>query len=160
AKDFGAKVFHFPWIDSFAAARNEALRNATGDWIFWMDADDRLSDDNRVRLRTLFAGLSPALIGFVMKCHCLPDPSASTSTVVDHVRLFPNHPQLRWKYRVHEQILASLRRIGGSVRWSDVVIHHIGYRDSELRARKLVRDYRLLLLEDQESPDDPFTLFN
>ena len=31
AREFGAKVFDFEWIDSFAAARNEALSQATGD---------------------------------------------------------------------------------------------------------------------------------
>src|SRR5207249_9840407 len=30
----GARVFDFPWVDSFAAARNESLRHATGDWAF------------------------------------------------------------------------------------------------------------------------------
>ncbi len=55
ARKLGAKVFHFPWIDDFAAARNESLRHATGDWIFWMDADDRLDDVNRERLRRLLA---------------------------------------------------------------------------------------------------------
>ena len=33
AERFGAKVFHFPWCDDFAAARNESLRHASGDWI-------------------------------------------------------------------------------------------------------------------------------
>jgi len=32
AASFGAKVIDFPWVDSFAAARNESLRHATGDW--------------------------------------------------------------------------------------------------------------------------------
>jgi GT2 family glycosyltransferase len=41
AASYGAKVSDFPWVDDFAAARNEALRHATGDWVFWMDADDR-----------------------------------------------------------------------------------------------------------------------
>jgi glycosyltransferase involved in cell wall biosynthesis len=40
ARDFGAKVFDFAWIDDFAAARNEALAHATGDYAFWLDADD------------------------------------------------------------------------------------------------------------------------
>ena len=30
AREFGAKVFDFVWVDSFAAARNEALAHATG----------------------------------------------------------------------------------------------------------------------------------
>lgn len=30
----GAKIVDFAWIDDFAAARNEAIRHATADWIF------------------------------------------------------------------------------------------------------------------------------
>src|ERR1051325_6086585 len=52
-----ARVFDFPWVDSFAAARNESIRHATGDWIFWMDADDRIDEANRQKLRNLFAQL-------------------------------------------------------------------------------------------------------
>ncbi len=32
AANFGAKVFDFPWCDDFAAARNECIRHATGEW--------------------------------------------------------------------------------------------------------------------------------
>src|SRR5205823_5094968 len=58
AASFGAKVYDFTWIDNFAAARNESLRHATGRWIFWLDADERLDETNRRRLREIFAGLS------------------------------------------------------------------------------------------------------
>ena len=34
AASLGARVFDFPWCDSFAAARNESIRHAQGDWIF------------------------------------------------------------------------------------------------------------------------------
>jgi glycosyltransferase involved in cell wall biosynthesis len=40
AQSFGAKVFEFEWVDSFSAARNEALSHATGEYAFWLDADD------------------------------------------------------------------------------------------------------------------------
>jgi tetratricopeptide (TPR) repeat protein len=160
AARFGARIVDFPWVDSFAAARNESLRHATGDWIFWLDADDRLDEDNRQRLRELFAGLRDENVAYVMKCQCLPDPVHGTTTVVDHVRLFRNSPELHWKYRVHEQILPALRRRGDAVRWCDVVIDHAGYQDPALRGRKLERDLRLLQLERAEQPNDPFTLFN
>jgi len=155
ARAAGAQVFNFPWVDSFAAARNESLRHATGDWIFWMDADDRLDETNRQRLRTLFSGIKDENAAYVMKCLCLPDPTTGAATVVDHVRLLRNRPDLRWRYRVHEQILPAVRRAGGDVRWSDVVIHHAGYQDAAVRRRKLDRDLRLLHLENAEHPNDP-----
>jgi tetratricopeptide (TPR) repeat protein len=46
------------------------------------------------------------------------------------------------------------------VRFCDVVIRHTGYTDAPLRRKKLERDLRLLLLEDLDRPDHPFTLFN
>ncbi|HEV3144947.1 MAG TPA: tetratricopeptide repeat protein, partial [Gemmataceae bacterium] len=81
-------------------------------------------------------------------------------TVVDHVRLFRNHPGLFWKYRVHEQILPSLNRTGAKLLFSDVEIHHVGYIDPALRARKQERDFRLLKMDFAENTNDPFILFN
>jgi glycosyltransferase involved in cell wall biosynthesis/tetratricopeptide (TPR) repeat protein len=156
----GARVFDFPWVDSFAAARNESLRHATGDWVFWMDADDRLDPENRERLRALLTGLQEENAAFVMKCLCVPREGSGAATVVDHVRLFRRDPQLRWRYRVHEQILMALRERKTDVRWADVVIHHVGYQDPSRREGKLRRDLRLLHLENRDRPDDPFTLFN
>ena len=43
ARSCGAKVFSFPWTGNFAEARNESLRHATGDWIIFLDADERLN---------------------------------------------------------------------------------------------------------------------
>jgi tetratricopeptide (TPR) repeat protein len=160
ARQFGAKVFDFPWVDSFAAARNESLAHATGEWIFWLDADDRLDEENRGKLKKLLANLQNENVAYAMKCRCLPDPDTGTATVVDHVRLFRNRPEIRWKYRVHEQILPAVRRLGGEVRAADVVIQHVGYQDHRLRIKKHERDLRLLQLDRADNPDDPFTLFN
>src|SRR5262249_42519599 len=97
---------------------------------------------------------------YSMKCFCVPGPLNPAGTYVDHVRLFRNHPRLRWKYRVHEQILGAVRDLGGDVRFTDVVIHHTGYVDPALRARKLRRDLRLLRWGREAAPDEPFSLFN
>lgn len=44
AQSMGATVFHFPWVDDFAAARNFSFDKCAGDWILWLDADDVLPD--------------------------------------------------------------------------------------------------------------------
>jgi GT2 family glycosyltransferase/Flp pilus assembly protein TadD len=160
ARELGAKVFDFPWVDSFAAARNESLRRASGEWLFWLDADDRMNEENVAKLQQLFMKLPSEHAAFVLNCRCVEKERGDTATVVTHVRLFRNHPGIFWNYRVHEQILPSLRRTGAKIHFSDVEIQHIGYIDPVLHARKLERNLRLLNMDFSENPDEPFILFN
>ncbi len=37
AREFGARVFDFVWVNDFAAARNAALARATSDCAFWLE---------------------------------------------------------------------------------------------------------------------------
>jgi tetratricopeptide (TPR) repeat protein len=160
ARSFGARVFEFPWVDDFAAARNAALSHATGDYAFWLDADDRVEPAEGARLRALLDGLRAPDAAYVVRCSCDPDPAGGGATVVDHVRLFPLRDDVRWTYRVHEQILPALRRAGVEVRWSDVTVRHVGYNDPAVRGRKLDRDRAILEREAADRPGDPFVLFN
>ncbi len=43
ARRHGARVYERPWDDDFAAARNEALAHAQGDFVLQLDADERLA---------------------------------------------------------------------------------------------------------------------
>jgi glycosyltransferase involved in cell wall biosynthesis len=186
ARSFGARVFDFVWVDDFGAARNAALARATGDYAFWLDADDLIEPPERAKLEELIAGLrgdhscagspqtatrsgvlgrsqSPvaSATAYVVRCACDPGPDGEGGeTVVDHIRLFPLIEGVRWTYRVHEQILPALKRAGVPVEWTDITVRHTGYSDRALRSRKLERDYRILREELAERPDDPFTLFN
>ncbi len=155
ARQLGADVFNFPWNDSFAEARNECLKHATGDWIFWLDADDRIDEDTWNQLADLFEKLPDKNVAYIMPCHCL-----GTEEMVPHVRLFRRHPEARWQYRVHEQILPSLQQLDYELCWTDVTIEHVGYQDPEVYRKKLERNLRLLHLEDNENPCDPWILYN
>ncbi len=184
AREFGARVFHFAWIDDFAAARNAALGHATGDYVFWLDADDVVEPAEREKITRLLGSLrkgelpgcdsqegidsdvrsrspSPSTRAYVVRCVCDSAPGTSGGkTVVDHIRLFPRLKGMRWTYKVHEQILPALRRARVAVRWTDIHVRHTGYTDPAFRAKKLARDRRILLGELGERPNDPFVLFN
>lgn len=44
AQKFTDNVFHFEWINDFAAARNSTLYRAKGEWYMFIDADEIFSD--------------------------------------------------------------------------------------------------------------------
>jgi tetratricopeptide (TPR) repeat protein len=97
----------------------------------------------------------------VVRCSCDPDSNGNGGqTVVDHIRLFPLREDIRWNYRVHEQILPALRQANIPVQWTDITIRHTGYTDPALRERKLRRDTKILEAELAERPEDPFVMFN
>jgi glycosyltransferase involved in cell wall biosynthesis len=73
AAGFGARVFDFAWVDSFAAARNESLHQAGGDWILWLDGDEHFDEENRGKLRALFAGLRAENAAYTMKQRSAPE---------------------------------------------------------------------------------------
>lgn len=51
AAEFGAKLFDFPWIDDFAAARNFSLSKCTGDFVLILDADEALEYGGIAKVR-------------------------------------------------------------------------------------------------------------
>lgn len=160
--EYGAKLSHFPWCDDFSAARNESLRRATGTWLFWMDSDDTISTENGRRLQTLAKDSghgSP--MAYIMQVHCPESSDGTSMTVVDHVKMFRNLPELRFEGRIHEQILPAIRRLDGDVAWTDIFVEHTGSDLSrEGRQLKYERDLKLLGLELADHPDHPFALFN
>src|SRR5262249_5331363 len=95
-----------------------------------------------------------------MKCRCVGGTGGVPETVVDHIRLFRNDPRVRWRHRVHEQVLMALRDVGTTVRFANAEIRHVGYSDPAIQRHKAERNRRTLLLEQQEMPDLQFTLFN
>jgi GT2 family glycosyltransferase/tetratricopeptide (TPR) repeat protein len=160
AQRHGASVFEFPWTDSFAEARNESLRHATGDWIFWLDADDTLPLATGEALLDAATSAPKHLDAFIVPVQFVDDgPNAGTR--VDHVKLFRNRPGLSFEGRIHEQILPSIRRQGAEVGRLNAVVLHSGYDTSvEGQQRKRVRDFKLLELDIAERPNHPFVLFN
>jgi glycosyltransferase involved in cell wall biosynthesis len=161
AKEHGAKVFHFPWTDSFSEARNESLKYATCDWILWMDADDTIPEDCGRRLHDLVLIASEKVTGLLMQVQIPSAPGEHGYTIVDHVKLFRNGLGLKFEGRIHEQILEPIYRIGGTVERSDLYVVHSGYDHSpEGQKKKRARDLSLLEKDLTDRPDHPFVLFN
>ncbi len=94
ARWFGAKVFDFEWIDDFAAARNAALDHATGDYAFWLDADDVISHADRKKLEDLLHNPPHPGAAYVFSL-VLDHPNGLTKPPGGQIRLFPRIPEVR-----------------------------------------------------------------
>ena len=163
-KSFGAKLSFFEWCDDFSSARNKSIEAASGDWIFWMDSDDTIPHDCGERLRALADSKhADTILGYVMQVRCPANSSRRRQefTVVDHVKMFRNRPEIRFEGRIHEQVLMPIRRLGGEVGWTDIYVEHSGADDSvESQRRKIERDLRILRKDLADRPNHPFVLFN
>lgn len=53
AKEYTDKIYHFDWIDDFAAAKNFALSKASGDWIVFPDSDEFFSQETAGNLHRI-----------------------------------------------------------------------------------------------------------
>ena len=160
AKSFGANVIESTWPDSFAVARNESLKHATGDWIFWLDADDVLPLFSGEAILDAAINSPKEITGFIVPVQFVEEgPGAGTK--VDHVKLIRNYEGIRFEGRIHEQILASIREHGGEISNLNAVVLHAGYDTSNQgQMKKRERDWHLLNLDLEDRPEHPFVWFN
>ncbi len=124
AEEFGASVYFFDWTDDFSAARNYALSKSSGNWILYLDADERLSRGSVEELKRITLG--NRLTG----CRCIVnsvDDINGRPKYNRYTRLFSSHPGIKFTGRVHEQIDESLIENGYSLVDADVEIIHVGY---------------------------------
>ncbi len=170
ARRFGARVTYFLWCDDFAAARNEAIWLCTSDWIFVIDADERLNPSDLPHLRELAQGPEDLCYRFTTRNYTnnravsefaavQPDdplnrgfegwyPSAK-------IRLFPNHKGIRFEGKVHELVNASVEEAGLRIADSPIPIHHYPLaRDAERIRQKQAQYIRLGLEKMQSNPED------
>ena len=124
ARRAGARVFDCPWTGDFAAARNASADAARGDWLLYVDADERLVAFDRDEIARLDA--DPAIVcGLV-----LFRPKTGYTRYREH-RLFRNRPDLRFRGVIHETLVPSLRELrareGARIVPVDAAIDHLGY---------------------------------
>jgi tetratricopeptide (TPR) repeat protein len=143
----GARLFNFPWVDDFALARNQALGQARAPWILALDADEQLLERDRLALGQLLrerrSGNEPPRNAFNLVVKNSSDGGRS-GMLAHIVRLFPNHPGVRYEWPVHEQVATSLLRLGIPILNTDVEILHDGYADASRNTAKQQRNLSLL----------------
>jgi glycosyltransferase involved in cell wall biosynthesis len=106
AVDFGAKVHYFQWCNDFSAARNEALKYVTGDWILVLDADETLTPEIASCLPEVMNIEDYLLINLVRQ-----EIGATQSPYSLVSRLFRNHPDICFERPYHALVDDSISKI-------------------------------------------------
>lgn len=160
ALEHGAEVHEFPWTGSFADARNESLRHATGDWVLFLDADEHLveGDGPLIRATARCEWLEGA---YVVETHYTGEAELGSQSVHAPMRLFRRRPEYRWEGIVHEQLLYSFPTwLTDRFRHSGIRVDHYGYLKSVVDDRDKHTRNLTLLHEQLEHKRDAFTCFN
>ncbi|HPI36858.1 MAG TPA: glycosyltransferase [Ignavibacteriaceae bacterium] len=151
AESFNSKIFSFEWVNDFSAARNFALSKSTGNWILYLDADERLKPESLKELRQIIKGNKKT--GIWCKVVSLDDKN-NRPNLMKYIRLFKNSPGIKFTGKAHEQIIQSLVSNGYSLSNSKIEILHYGYNvDKEVLDKKASRNLELLLSEYRENSD-------
>ena len=153
AEKYGARVFHFPWRDDFSAARNESLRAARGKWIIWLDADDRIYPSQHAKIRRLAQRNPDRAFHFILQNRGVD------SARCYQLRMFPNHPNIRFERPVHEQVATSIKRLGLASEETDVVLMHTGYSSKPVVIEKKKKYLAMMKAWLKDHPDDLMILY-
>ena len=159
ARQLGAKVFDFLWCDNFSAARNESIRRATGDYILWLDADDRVDESEVKKIRHLkrtFDSNKDKAYYLVINSQS----SVDGETLFQQLRIFPNVNGARFEGGIHEQIFHILSALGIQLVKTDIVIRHTGYHDALVIVEKSERNLKILKKELEVNPDHLILHYN
>jgi GT2 family glycosyltransferase len=153
------KLYLFPWTDSFSEARNFALSKCTGDYVLWLDADDRVSEESAQHIRANLDHPGPLMqaqkahIGLILRDQ---GPDGTYNYAHGQPRLFPRIPGLEWSGRVHESYIPAAEALDLVKVDTNIVIDHTGYKDPAVMLKKHARNLRLMEME----PDSPHKFYH
>ncbi len=176
AEKFGAKVIQFPWNNDFAAARNESIRHATGDWILVLDADETLDANAKEKIHHIIRahgkgkilGYRTPIRNYFMlhegetKSGAIPiQPSPFTKNANAYfqsttIRLFQNKKEIYYTGKIHE--LLNIDKDMVHVMPSGIVIHHYGYLQDPAKLEKKKKLYLQMGIEKAAKEKTPESL--
>lgn len=116
ARALGARVAQHP-MEGFAEQRNFAIEQTEADWIFYLDADERLTPAAGEAIRRLAEGVERAAYEICRHNIVFGKPMHYGAHRPDwSMRLFPRDG-VRWEGVVHEQAVVSvpIRRMTGEI---------------------------------------------
>lgn len=152
---YDAEVSHFEWQDDFAAARNYNFEQCSGDYIFWIDADDVVKGAENLETAVEKMKEQGADVGV---CDYLYDFDDEGYCVVKYreSRIIKNDDCVKWAGEIHESF--EQQRMIDAVFIKGVEILHRTNDERAQNAKKRNLEISRKALEDD--PEDPRNYWN
>lgn len=132
AKAAGAQVIYREWDNDFAAQRNFALKNIVTEWVLYLDADERLTENLIAEIKKVISENKKALYQFERRTSAFGKDFKYGVLSPDYVkRMFPVK-EGNWQGKVHESVISELPLIKLSG-----YIKHYTYKDFEQYISKM-----------------------
>lgn len=133
----GITPYHFTWRNDFAAAKNYAIQQATGDWIVFLDADEYFDASSVQRFRTeMIRYHANKKIGAIM-CQLVNIDVDNRNKIINtmiQVRIFRNTNDICYKDPVHEQLVTKPGKYIMQKSFN-LTIMHTGYSSTIVRQK-------------------------
>jgi tetratricopeptide (TPR) repeat protein len=153
AESFGARVFKYAWNDDFANARNYSLRQATAQWILFLDADEMVTDQFRQHIRQFLLTTDSVV------CQCVLENHYDQEVVLEPIqRLFRNLSGVHFVRSFHEVLSFLEAETSLELKFSycpDLLLFHDGYlRVHMQRKDKVARGLKMMGQYLESHPND------
>ena len=125
AKKYGAKIYEQKWSEDFSAHRNFSISKATKDWIFIIDADERVIPSHGETLKKMLPEIKQTdVIAIDVYNLYLSEGVRVSRSHFKSLRLFRRSCKPRYEGRVHNRPLIPR---GSKVYMLPMRINHFGY---------------------------------
>ena len=113
------KIYDFEWVNDFAKARNYSFSKATKEYVFWLDADDVVLEEDRKKLIKLKEGMDGTVDVYTMIYNYSQDENGMPLIIQRRERIVKRENNYQWLSPIHEVIVPS-----GNIVDTDIVITH------------------------------------
>lgn len=150
AKQYTNKIYIHPWQESFSEARNHYLKYATGEWIFQIDADEELVQDD---IPVLLSALQNEELDAIMVQIISRFRKGKSEAVHNVERIFRNNGIIHYEGRVHNRLVGITNANVYRIR-----LIHYGYDLNQPQSKKKFdRTVSLLKMDLEDNPYNPMT---